>query len=243
MSLKIEIINGAYSRIRVSGLTVQATPNDVALALDRLEDLAEELRSINICIGYNFEEEPDPNSLTNVKRKFKSMLEANLAVRLLSDFGKQIPQSLAMLASATLSTASSITASESIQEVQYPRRMPLGSGNSRVNRYRRYQLPETLPPNECASNKIDIGEIQDYEETFATYLEGETIASYVITSDSGLSIESDSNADPLINYRIKALSNVSQGVWQQVKIEITTDTGRVEIRVINFEVNSVPSVN
>ena len=240
MSLKIEIVNAAYSRIRVSGLTVQPTPSDTALAVDRLEDFAEELKSFNICIGFNFEEEPDPNSLTNVERKFKSLLETNLAVRLLSDFGKEIPQSLGLLASSTLSSAASITASKSIQEVQYPRRMPLGSGNDRGNRYRRYQVPEQLPPNECATKSIDIGEIEDYEESFETYLEGEALSSYVITADPGLNIESDSNADPIIKYRIKALSNMSEGVWQQVKIQITTDTGRIEIRLINFEVNSVP---
>lgn len=236
MSLKIEIINGAYSRIRVSGLTVQATPADVAVALDRLEDFAEELNEINICIDYNFEEDPDQNSETGVKRKYKSLLETNLAVRLLSDFGKEIPMPLGLLASASLSTAASSTASKSIQEVQYPSRMPLGSGNSRANRHRRYQIPVQLPPNECATHDIQIDEIQDYTEPFITYLSGETIASYVITAGPGLNIESDSNTDSQVVYRIKALSNMSEGVWQQVKITITTDTGRIETRSINFSV-------
>jgi len=240
MTLKIEVINGAYSRIRISGLTVQATPNDTALALDRLEDLAEELSASNICIGYNFENEPDANSETNVKRKFKSLLETNLAVRLLSDFGKEIPQSLGLLASGTLSSAASITASQRIREVQPPRRMPRGSGNR--DRYRHYQVPVELPPNECATNIIKIGEISDFTEDFETYLSGETLSSYTIAADAGLSVESDSNDDPLISYRIKALANI-EGVWQQVKITITTDTGRIEIRTINFEVQSVPTVS
>ena len=243
MTLKSEIINGAYSRIRVSGLTVQATPEDVALALDRLEDLAAELKSMNICIGYNFESTPDVNSESEVERKFKSMLESNLAVRVLSDFGKQVPQSLGLLASGTLSTAASITASKSIQEVQYPQRMPIGSGNSRSGQYRRYQPPSQLPPNECATHIIKIGEVSDFEESFKTYLSGETIASYVITADSGLSVESSSNDDPIISYRVKALTNTSEGVWQQVKIKATTSAGRIEIRVINFEVQSVPTVS
>ena len=240
MTLKSEIINGAYSRIRVSGLTVQATPNDTALALDRLEDFAEELKAYNICIGYNFEADPDINSEAGIERKFKSLLEANLAVRVLSDFGKEIPQSLGLLASGTLSSAASITASESIQEVQYSRRMPVGSGNSRSDSYRRYYVTNDLLPNECATHIIKIGEISDFVENFQTYLAGEAISAYTITADSGLSIVSDSNDDPLISYRIEALTNTS--VWQQVKITITTDTGRVEIRVINFEVQSVPTV-
>jgi len=242
MTLKSEIINGAYSRMRVSGLTVQPTPEDNAVALDRLEDLAEELRANNVCVGYNFEETPGLNSFTNIARKFKSMLETNLAVRLCPDFGKDVPLALASIASGALSSAASITASKSIQQVQYPQRMPLGNGNSRGGRHRRYQSPSALPPNECATKIIEIGEINDYKEDFSSYLSGEAISSYAITADAGLNIESDSNDDPVISYRIKASSNATEGSWQQVKIQITTDAGRVEIRVINFDVRSVPAV-
>ena len=242
MTLKSDIINGAYSRIRISGLTVQASPEDIELAIDRLEDFAHELSAINICIGYNFENEPDINSESGVDRKFKALLETNLAVRVLSDFGKEIPLPLGLLASSTLSSAASITASEKLREVQYPNRMPLGSGNQRAGYCRTYRPPDPLPPNECDTKEMDIGEVNDYTADFSAYLLGEEISSYVITADTGLNIETDSNDDPVISYRIKAVSNTTDGSWQQVKIQITTSTGRVEIRVINFNISQVSEV-
>ena len=85
---KIEIINGAYSRMRISGLTAQPTPEDIVKALNRLEDMAEEFDGRNICTGYNFEDDPDVNSLHNMERKFWGPYKAILATRLLADFGK-----------------------------------------------------------------------------------------------------------------------------------------------------------
>ena len=123
MTTKVDIINGAYTQMRISGLTVDPTPEDVEVALDRLEDMCAELEdSRNICIGYNFEEQPDPNSLTDTKRKYSHMLKTNLAMRLLHDFGKVPPPTLANQASQSLSTASSAVAAENARGVQYTRR-------------------------------------------------------------------------------------------------------------------------
>lgn len=242
MTLKSEIINDAFAQLRISGLTVIASPKNNEDALNRLEDMAEELEGRNICAGYNFEEAPDPSSEMGTERKFNQMFKTNLAIRLASDFGKIAPQLLLSQATQSLSSASSMVAAENIRQVQPSRRSPIGSGNHRNTAYRRYQYPDPLPPNQCATNKLLIGETQDYIETFDTYLGGESIASYVITSDEGLSILSSSYTATAVSYRINAVDNSTQGIWQQVKITITTDTTRVVTRLINFEVSSAATV-
>jgi hypothetical protein len=64
---KVDLISGAYSKLRISGLTVQPTPEDLELALTRLENTMAEIEGArNICLGYNFEDQPDPNSVSNI---------------------------------------------------------------------------------------------------------------------------------------------------------------------------------
>lgn len=238
MTTKIDRINGAYSQMRISGLTVQPTPEDTEIALDRLENMMAEFEGRNICLDYNFELEPDPNSLINVKRTFWHMIETNLAIRLVPDFNKIVPQTLINQANSSFSTASGNIAAQKMKEVDYPRRMPRGSGNTlRFNRWQRYQRPQELPPTSCETNDIIIGDINDYVESFRAYLnDAETIASFTIEADPGLELQSNSNDDPVISYRVKALDNSTQGVWQQVKIVVTTSSGRKETRKISFQI-------
>jgi len=242
MALKSEVINDAFSQLRISGLTVIASPKNNETALERLEDMAEELEGRNMCMDYNFEEEPDPDSQMGTPKKFNQMFKTNLAIRLAADFGKVIPQSLAALASSAMSSASSVIAAANIRQVQPSRRQPLGSGNHRNTRYRRFQFPDPLPPNQCATNKLLVGNTQDYMETFDAYLGNETIDSYEITADPGISIVSDSNTDTAISYRINAVANATQGIWQQVKITIMTNTARIETRLVNFEISGSVTV-
>ena len=70
------------------------------------------------------------------------------------------------------------------------------------------------------------------------------ISSYTIEADTGLTIVSDSNEDPDINYQISAVGNdgISSDALLQVKIIITTDTGRVTTRIINFELITSPEI-
>lgn len=246
MTTKINVINCAYSQMRISGLTVDPTPEDVEVALDRLESMMAELFEVrNVDLGYNFELQPDPNSDTMVPLAFKQMMETNLAIRLIPDFNKAVPQALLSQAAQSLSGAVSWSAAQKILQVQYPTRHPRGSGSTRYNRVRRFFNPTIGTSHEAGTNNILIGDIQDYAESFTAYLDtanGETISSYVITADPKLSIVSDSQNASIINYRIKALDNPTYGAFQQVKITATTSTGRVETRVIGFNVSSSDTV-
>ena len=243
MPTKIDRINNAYSQMRISGLTVDPSPEDISLALNRLEEMMAELETNrNMCVSYNFELEPDANSPTGVSKNHWNMMACNLAIRCIPDFNKA-PQLLISGASQSLEGSIGYVMAQNAREIQPSRRMPRGSGNTRYgNRWQRFSNPAELPPNECATNKIVLEDINDYTESFDAYLKDETIASFTTVADSGLTLLSSSNDDPLISYRVEAVENTTNGVWQQVKIVVTTSSGRVETRRISFEITSNETV-
>ena len=82
-------------------------------------------------------------------------------------------------------------------------------------------------------------DVNDYIEHFDSYLDdGKTIASFNIQVDSGLMLESSSNTDDDVLYRIKAISsqNNNGSYISQVTIIVTTSSSRVETRRIFFSV-------
>lgn len=244
--LKGDLINGAYSQMRISGITVNPSSGDISLALRRLENMAVEFHGRNICTGYNFEDDPDVNTPSGLDRKFWHAFECTLAGRLLSDFGKgQAPDPMLLKnASGQLSFLYAATANP--RETQYPRRQAIGAGNSlRYHRYRRFYTPTEEAPNTCATNQMIVGDIDNFVEHFDSYLDsGEDIASHTIEADTGLTIVSDSLTTPDVDYQIQAVGNdgISSDSLLQVKIVATTSTGRVTTRVINFELTTSPEI-
>jgi len=233
---KIEVVADAYSQLRISGLTVNPKAEEAKLALHRLENMmADYSEGRNLCLGYNFESVPNGGTPTGVSRSHKHMMATNLAVRLIADFNKQVPPSLLNQASAAFSSTSAILARRNTRDVQYPRRMPRGGANSsRFNRWQRYYREEVLPPNECATKVLVKNEINDFEESFSAYLGAEDIATVTTELSPGISLESISNNTKVVSYRIKAVDVATTGSFQQMSITITTDSGRVENRLINF---------
>lgn len=239
---KIDVINDSYSQLRISGLTVDPGPEELELALNRLEDMAAEWETRNICTGYNFEDTPDPNSTTNIIRGYKYAYSTNLSVRLIADFNKQVPAELMKQATQSLSNLSARTAV--VRQVQAPRRQARGSGSTlRYNRWNRFYRPVIEAPISCATNQMDIGDINDFIEHFDAYLDdGEVISSFTISADLGLTIVSSSLTSPDVDYRIEAVGgdagNNRGGVYV-VFIEVTTDAGRVEQRQVQFNLTEV----
>ena len=240
MQLKIDVINDAYSQMRISGLTVQPTPEDVEVALNRLEAMMHEYAARNIDVQYNFEDIPDPNSLTNVEPFAWQMMASNLASRLVMDFGKEVSMSLAMLAKTSSSTVSGVSARKFTQEVQYPRRQARGSGNTlRYNRWQRYYRDPPFAPSESSTNFLNPGDINDYIENYDAYLrDTETISSYTIEGTPDLTISNDSNTDNEVSYRVTVSDdpNSTTTGFQAVVIQVVTSLGRETSRQINFQI-------
>lgn len=239
IAFKADRIAAAYSKLRISGLTVKPNPSDLELALAELENMMTELQSRGIEIGYNFENEPDPNSDLGVPQQYWNMINTNLAVRLIADFNKAVPQQLMMQADQSMANASARCAADRIRGVRYPSRMPVGSGNIWADRWWRfYEGFNALPPNAPSTMYITQGEVNDFEESFESYLRtDEVVTGFTVVSDTGLVVVSSSFDSPVLTYRLSAPVDLDSSVWQQVKITVTTDLGRVEVRVINFQVN------
>lgn len=239
--LKADCVNNAYIELRISGLTKIPGPEENKVALRRLEGMANEYFKRNVCVGYNFEDTPDLNSSAGIPPEYQESFELCLARRLISTFGKgamdKIDNELLKRQSAAFSFLSSSTAPK--RQTQAGNRMPIGNGNTLRNfRYRRFNRPVPRVPLTCASNKMVIGSTFDFVEHFDSFLvDAETITSYTLEADTGLTIVSDSLSTPDVNYRINAVGGnpTSSDTFLQVKIVATTDTGRVEPRTINFE--------
>jgi len=237
MTTKADIINGAYSLMRVSGITVDPSAEDTALALTRLEDMAEEFNGRNIQTDYNFEETPASNSIHNLPRKYWFPYKSNLAFRLLPDFGKQATPLLVQWAKAGFSFLSTDTAP--IRETQYPNRMPRGSRNTlRNNHWSKFYTKASEAPLGKGTITMYIGDIRDFMESYVAYLDsGETISSFTISADTGLTINSSSNTTTAVTYNITAtgLSSGDSVSLLQLKIVVITSAGRRETRIKNFQ--------
>jgi len=236
---KGDILSRAFSTLRVSGITVDPSPSDLELALHKLENMAAEFAGRNICVNYFFEEEPDPNTPHTMERKFWHSFEVMLAVRLMPDFGKGEKPDVTLIrqSSAGFSFLSSATAR--VNPVQYPSRMPKGSGTVRPQRWRKFFEAQEQSPISCLTKTMYIDDVRTFTEDFDSILEdGEDIDSYTIEANTGLTINSDSLATPVITYNVTADGN-SDGTgipYLNVKIVATTTDGRVETRIINFRI-------
>ena len=239
-TLKSDIINDCYSQMRISGLTVGASPGENQLALNRLETMMGDLSIRGICTDYNSENNPDVNSPTNTDRRFDHMMATNLAVRLIPDFNREVPPALHRQASQSLSTVSGYLAARSLRETPYPARQPIGSGNTqRWGNRRRFYTEDDRAPIECRTVVLLRDEVDDYEESYVNYLdELEDVDTYTIEADDGLKIVSDSLEDNVVKYRVEAVGGNSRynDSLLRVRIEVETTSGRKEIRFRNFEI-------
>lgn len=236
---KVDIINDTYSRLRISGLTTTPVPEELELALTRLENMASEWESRNVIAGYNFEHDPDPNSDSGIQAGYVDAYALGLCLSLLPDFGKEPSASLVVKASSSLSNLSGRIAAQRVNGLSYPNRMARGSGNSlRYNRWARFYRNDQATPGVNNSKTIFIGDIDDYVEHFDTDLKDtEIISTYEIQVDAGLKLVSDSNTDLDVSYRLEGLSAVNDDgkSGSQVTIIVTTDLGRVLTKRLFFE--------
>ncbi len=245
---KADIINGAYSKLKISGITVGPSPEDSELALQILESTMMEYKGE--CMGYAFEENPNPSSKHGIPPIFWDPIKSILAVRLMPDFGKGDSAAANPILLKRASGAESFIFSKTAtpRQTNYPSRQPVGSG-TRVgfSRFRRFYGQTNEAPNTCETKTLYIGDVSNFIEDFNAYLQdneslsSELIDTFSISSDTGLAIVSSAKSDSetAIEYQISAVgSNEYTDEVLQVKIIVTTTAGRVETRIINFQLLS-----
>lgn len=230
--LKSELIKGAYEELRISGITVNPGKEDNEMALRKLEGFCAEFEARGICLGYNFEDRPDMSAPSGIDKAHEDSVQVVLGSKLLSQFGKALTGEFKLKTDAAYSFLVSSTAQ--VNEVQYPSRQPIGSGNNvRFGTFRRKYYPEIENvPADCSTRTLFKDGVEDYTEHYDSYLIGdaEDIDSYVITSENGITVSNEVLATPDVNYRVTA---DKVGTWK-FKIVATTTTGRVNTRIHTY---------
>jgi len=236
--LKGDIINGAYSRMRISGITKQPTTREVSVALERLEDMMASWGAWNIDIGYNFEEIPDSGTPHGLARVHLAGVKSNLALKLLSDYGKDAPMSLATEAGAAFAQ---LLASASKQPMtQYPARMPIGSGNRQINNWQRFAPLSDTIEQDYSAYEMFTEDVKDFEENLASALRTdntETITSFTVSAEDGVTIASSSLTSPVVSYRVQAGDTANSRVV--VTIVATTSLGQRITKQIFFSIKGL----
>lgn len=239
MSTKGEIISGAYSKARISGLTKKPTAEDTVLALARLESMMHEFFKKNIDVSYFFEDAPDTSTPHNIPREYWDAIENLLSSRILADFGKEPTPALALNISNAGSFLSSATAL--LRLTTYPSRQPIGKGNRFLNTFSGFYISQEIAPLSSNTIKMTVGDVDIFTEHFDDYLrDSETIASYALTADSGLDISEETLASPDLTYTVTATGTNTELSTEvlEIKIVATTSLARKVTRKIIFELSN-----
>jgi len=244
-NLKGDIVNDGFSQLRISGITCDPGSEDKKLAIDRLENLMQEMKDRDVCLDWNTEDSPDLNTPSGIKRSQRFAIACILATRLVPDFGKGEKPDPILFKNAGAQSSFLYSSTANPRQTQYPGRQAVGSGNLR--RHRRFYREPARVPNTCESIQMVIGNIDNFVEHFDAWLiDPEDLASYTIESDTGLTIVSDtiSATNKNINYQVSAVggNSVRSDGFLQVKIVATSTTGRIETRLINFELINLDDV-
>jgi hypothetical protein len=243
--VKIDIVNSAYSLLRISGITTQPSGDDITLALNRLEELVHEYQGRNMLLSWNFEETPKANTRHGLPMKYVKPMASSLAMAIITDFGIKPHPALTAQYRSGCSFMQADSAKELIRETQYPARQAIGSGvNLRYNRYQRFYRPEPMAPIDAETTSLMfVGDVDDFYENFKDWLyDNEDILTFTVEADTGLEIISSSEADSVVTFRVQAVGR-GQGRGDMaiaVRIRVETSRDRVQTRVQEFEVREVP---
>lgn len=236
MLAKSDIIAEAFGMLRISGATTSPDSRESEVALSRLESMIASWQQYNLCLGYNFEDLPDPNSDSGLSLKDKSPTAYNLAKVLAPTYGKVLSRpDLAQAKAMYEGLFSSIPAQREPDPYQ-----PTGSGNSlgyyKRDRFR-FQGPEINAPTTCDTYQIKQGQTKDFTIDLTSELSaGNTIGSYEYEDGQGVRVVSISETDAVFQLKCEG---VLTG-YAPIRITLTlTPSNEVNPVTINFNVNEI----
>jgi len=232
MKTKIQLVSQAFDELRINGITANADSEDIVLALESQEQLVSEL---TFDIGWRFEPEPDPNTVTGIPMWAESAIYLSLAVRIADRYGKQISPMKADAAMGRL-----IGRVKKPRLVNYPANMPAGLGNRRQYRSIDIYMPQVVEaPNDVNTETMSFGDVRPVSIDFTDVLQpSEVIQSYTKEPSEGLTITDDSFTDNVITFTVQA----DDVAYQFVIFKVTGDLGTVVNRRIDFSVAGSESI-
>lgn len=147
MATKSDIVNAALNKLAVTGFDYEVDPEELKSGVTALEYLMADWDARGIKIGYRFAADPETADITadsGLPDIAYRAVTYQLAIDLSDTYGKQVTQSVS--AGATSAMTGLLNAIQWRPVVQYPNRMPIGSGNQRAgkNLQRFYRQGQTL---------------------------------------------------------------------------------------------------
>ncbi len=128
---KGDLVNGAMSVIRISGLTVKPSPDVLHSGAVEADDLAMELKGSGIDLGWNAPTEyggSDPSDNSGLTPEMAGPFKSVLAVRLLDFFGKVPTPTLISRESKGIRALEQMAVE--VNSSCFPSTLPIGSGNN-----------------------------------------------------------------------------------------------------------------
>jgi len=236
MILKNDIVLAAYGELRISGLTSAPLPEEITLAVRRLDSMMAGWRNKNLCVNYNKSvsySDIDPNQDSGLNDDDMFAVVANLAKNLCSSFGKICPQQTLVDAKEGYDNLFSAVVPERESNPYLPRGTGRAFGNTFASKYK-FQDDDKNAPDNCDTYTLIVGQTDYFSVDFNGYLlDGNTIESYTIEDGQGVSVPSSSEVDGFINFEGVGLT----AGYAPIKITITsTPSGRVLPQTVNFNV-------
>jgi hypothetical protein len=231
LKTKIELVNGAFAELRISGLTSATDPEDIELGLSALERI---MHSAKLPLPYNFEDTPDPNTESGLPEYATLAIELKLAQRLAPSYNK--PSNIPGLSYEWSQLISRLNQPRYLQPSNL---MPLGRGNSGQFDQTNYMPTPVLLP--AGTIELNINDVGMYQVEFGDYLQpGEVISSIVATAEAGISVLSEATVDT--NYGIEVSAGATTGLTR-IKLVMTGDLGSNRTRYMYFNIVDGTSAN
>lgn len=188
---KVDIVNGTFSLMRISGITVNASPKDISDAIQVADDFAAQLKVHNIDVGWIQPAEygaSDPNDNSGLVAGLAGAFKKILAVELLPYFGKPVTDVLASLARDGMKTIEQYCVS--VPNSQFGTTLPIGSGNEYDNNWNTAFFNTPTDPN---AERFIVNEVTTYQVDFSDFVLDESLESVAwVSSDGGLFISNES---------------------------------------------------
>ena len=234
---KGELVAAAFRKARISGITTHPTGDELAGAVETLEDMMRELQSKNACVSYEYEDNPCLSTDSKLDPQWYHAVQSRLGLLLCSDYG--IEPSATLQRQAAQAWSSMIGKNTLPRQNVQPRTMPRGSGNtSRLGVWSRYYSGDNRSPIDCDTIQIDVSENYPLTVDFSIFLsDGETIQSFEIQDVSG-GITQTSQLTEGLNGVELVITGTAAGNNSLI-VKITTTLGRVNLEKVWITVRAI----
>lgn len=231
MPSKIQIVDGAYSILVISGLTTQPTSEEVALGMQALDDLMAELKP-TLDTGYiqplNYGQS-NPNDFTGLTNEMAGPVKKMLAREILANFGKPLTAEINSIYQDGLRRLEQLIVE--VSPAQNPATLPIGSGNEWDYRSDKFY---NEPNNDDGADTYYKDESFDIPIDWSSWLAGQfSLISVQYEKSRGINITNEALSGTLSTARV---SFNSTGQFE-LCVKATNSVG--DIKVEKFTYNSI----